>query len=96
MFFDMLAIPKDAKNVENAHAFINYLMRPEVAAKNTNYVSYASLNIPAREFVNKDILENPAIYPSDEVKARLQVDLAESDAFTQLLTASWTRFKAGQ
>ena len=96
MFFDMLAIPKDAKNVENAHTFINYLMRPEVAAKNTNYVSYASLNSPAKEFVNKDILENPAIYPSDEVKARLQVDLAESDAFTQLLTASWTRFKAGQ
>jgi putrescine transport system substrate-binding protein len=83
MFFDMLAIPKDAKNVENAHAFINYLMRPEVAAKNTNYVSYASFNIPAKEFVNKDILENPAIYPSDEVKTRLQVDLAESDAFTQ-------------
>jgi len=96
MFFDMLAIPKDAKNVANAHAFINYLMRPEVAAKNTNLVSYASFNIPAQEFVNPEILENTAIYPSDEVKARLQVDLAESDAFTQLLTASWTRFKAGK
>jgi putrescine transport system substrate-binding protein len=96
MFFDMLAIPKDAKNVDNAHAFINYLMRPEVAAKNTNVVSYASFNIPAKEFVNPDILQNTAIYPSDEVKARLQVDLAESDAYTQLLTASWTRFKAGK
>ncbi len=96
MFFDMLAIPKDAKNVDNAHAFINYLMRPEVAAKNTNYVNYASFNLPAQQMVNPEILGNPAIYPTDEVKSRLQVDLAESDAFTQLLTATWTRFKAGQ
>ena len=96
MFFDMLAIPRDAKNVEQAHRFINYLLRPEVAAKNTNYVSYASFNIPAQEFVDKAILDNPEIYPSDEMKSRLQVDLAESDAFTQLLTATWTRFKAGK
>jgi len=96
MFFDMLAIPKDAKNVDNAHAFINYLMRPEVAAKNTNLVNYASFNLPSQQLVNPDILSNPAIYPSEEVKARLQVDLAESDAFTQSLTATWTRFKAGQ
>jgi putrescine transport system substrate-binding protein len=95
MFFDMLAIPKDAKNVENAHAFINYLMRPEVAAKNTNYVSYASFNVPAQKLVDPDVLANPAIYPTEEVKARLQVDLAESDEYTQRLTATWTRFKAG-
>ncbi|MFZ9709088.1 MAG: polyamine ABC transporter substrate-binding protein [Steroidobacteraceae bacterium] len=96
MFFDMLAIPKDAKNIDNAYLFINYLMSPEVAAKNTNYVNYASFNTPAKEFVNPEVLSNPAIYPSDEVKARLQVDLAESAEFTQMLTASWTRFKAGQ
>jgi len=96
MFFDMLAIPKDAKNVDHAHAFINYLMRPEVAAKNTNYVNYASFNTAAQKSVNPEILANPAIYPTDEVKARLQVDLAESDAYTQALTATWTRFKAGQ
>lgn len=96
MFFDMLAIPKDAKNVANAHAFIDYLMRPEVAAKNTNYVNYASFNVPAQKSVSPEVLGNPAIYPTEEVKARLQVDLAESDAFTQSLTATWTRFKAGQ
>lgn len=96
MFFDMLAIPKDAKNVDNAHAFINYLMRPEVAAKNTNIVNYASFNVPAQKFVKPEILSNTAIYPSNEVKARLQVDLAESEGYTQALTATWTRFKAGQ
>jgi len=46
--------------------------------------------------VKPEILGNPAIYPTEEVKSRLQVDLAESDAFTQQLTATWTRFKAGQ
>jgi hypothetical protein len=46
--------------------------------------------------VNPEILGNAAIYPPEEVKTRLQVDLAESDAFTQLLTATWTRFKAAQ
>jgi putrescine transport system substrate-binding protein len=96
MFFDMLAIPKDAKNVDNAHAFINYLMRPEVAAKNTNYVNYASFNLPAQKLVNPEIIANPAIFPTDDVKARLQADLAESDGYTQALTATWTRFKAGQ
>jgi putrescine transport system substrate-binding protein len=96
MFFDMLAIPKDAKNVDNAHAFINYLMRPEVAAKNTDLVNYASFNVPAQKLIKAEILGNSAIYPTDEVKSRLQVDLAESDAFTQSLTATWTRFKAGQ
>lgn len=96
MFFDMLAIPKDAKHVNNAHAFINYLMRPEVAAKNTNLVNYASFNISSQKMVKPEILANAAIYPTEEVKARLQVDLAESDAFTQLLTATWTRFKAGK
>ncbi len=96
MFFDMLAIPKDAKNVENAHAFINYLLRPEVAANNTNYVNFANSNAAATSFVKPEVLNDPGVYPTAEVKPKLNVDLAESDGFTQLLTASWTRFKAGK
>ena len=95
MFFDMLAIPKDAKNVKNAHIFINYLLRPEVAAKNTNYVNFANSNAASATLVNPEVLNDPGVYPTAEVKPKLNVDLAESDAFTQLLTASWTRFKAG-
>jgi len=95
MFFDMLAIPKDAKNVKNAHIFINYLLRPDVAAKNTNYVNFANSNAASTTLVNPEVLNNPGTYPTAETKPKLNVDLAESDAFTQLLTASWTRFKAG-
>jgi len=95
MFFDMLAIPKDAKNVKNAHIFINYLLRPEVAAKNTNYVNFANSNAASATLVNLEVLNDPGVYPTADVKPKLNVDLAESDAFTQLLTASWTRFKAG-
>jgi len=96
MFFDMLAIPRDAKNVANAYAFIDYLLRPDVAAKNTNYVNYASSNAASVSMVKPEILADPGIYPTAEVKPKLNVDLAESDAFTQQLTATWTRFKAGQ
>jgi hypothetical protein len=45
--------------------------------------------------VNPEVLNDPGVYPTADVKPKLNVDLAESDAFTQLLTASWTRFKAG-
>ncbi|MFZ9478550.1 MAG: polyamine ABC transporter substrate-binding protein [Steroidobacteraceae bacterium] len=95
MFFDMLAIPKDAKNVKNAHTFINYLLRPDVAAKNTNYVNFANSNAASTTLINPEVLNDPGTYPTAETKPKLNVDLAESDAFTQLLTASWTRFKAG-
>ncbi len=96
MFFDMLAIPADAPHPKNAHLFINYLLRPEVAAKNTNYVSYASSNSASLPMVDEAVKSDPAIYPSDDVKAKLVPDLAESPEFTRLLTRSWTRFKSGK
>ncbi|MBN8279646.1 MAG: polyamine ABC transporter substrate-binding protein [Gammaproteobacteria bacterium] len=96
MFFDMLAIPADAKHVKNAHLFIDYLMRPEVAAKNSNFVNYANSNAASFDMVNEDIRTDPGIYPTPEVKAKLVPDLAESAQFTRLLTRSWTRFKTGR
>lgn len=96
MFFDMLAVPNDAKHLKNAHLFIDYLMRPEVAAKNTNYVNYANSNEASWAFVTPEILADPSIFPTPEVKAKLVPDLAESPEFTRLLTRSWTRFKTGK
>lgn len=96
MFFDMLAIPADAKHVKNAYLFIDYLMRPDVAAKNSNYVNFANSNAASYALVNEEVLNDPGIYPSAEVKAKLVPDLAETTEFTRLLTRSWTRFKTGQ
>ncbi len=96
MFFDMLAIPADAKHVKNAHLFIDYLLRPDVAAKNSNFVNFANSNAASFSMVNEDIRNDPGIYPTEDVKPKLVPDLAESSAFTRLLTRSWTRFKTGQ
>lgn len=95
-FFDNFAIPKDAKHVKNAYLFINYMMRPDVAAKNTNYVNYASNNLAALPMIDDSVKNDVSIYPTPEVMAKIVPDLAESPEFTRLLTRGWTRFKTGK
>jgi putrescine transport system substrate-binding protein len=96
MFFDMLAIPADAKRPKNAHLFINYLMRPEVAAKNSNFVNYANSNSASYPLISEALRSDRGVFPAEEVKPKLVPDLAESPQFTRLLTRSWTRFKTGK
>ena len=96
IWFDMMAIPADAPHPENAHKFLDYIMRPEVVAEISNYVFYANANTAATEHVDEEVKEDPGIYPSDDVKAKLFPDLAEDPKFTRLLTRSWTRIKTGQ
>jgi putrescine transport system substrate-binding protein len=96
MWFDMFAIPKDAKNVDNAHAFINYMMRPEVAAANSNYINYAGGVGASLALINDEVRNDPGIFPPAEVKAKLFPDLAETEEFTRLLNRTWTRFTTGQ
>jgi len=96
MWFDMFAIPKDAKNVDNAHAFINYMMRPEVAAANSNFINYAGGVGAAVALISDEVRNDPGIFPPAEVKAKLFPDLAETEEFTRLLNRTWTRFTTGQ
>jgi len=96
MWFDTLAIPADAKHPDNAHLFIDYLMRPEVAAKNSDFVKYANANAKATALVNEELRNDPGIYPTPEVKARLQANLTKSAEFTRLLNRAWTRFTTGR
>ncbi len=95
-FFDMLTIPKDAKRVKNAHILIDYLMRAEVAARNSNFRRYASSNAASLPMVLDEVKNDPGIYPSAEVKAKLVPDLPESAKFARQLTRTWTRFKTGR
>jgi putrescine transport system substrate-binding protein len=95
MWFDTLAIPTDARHPGNAHAFIDFLMRPEVAAANSNFVNYATANLAGLDQVNEDLRNDPGIYPTPEVKARLQPNLAKSAEFTRSLNRAWTRFVTG-
>lgn len=96
LWVDSLAIPKDAKNVDNALKFIDYLNDPQVAANGVNYVSYASPNTAALPLVNDEIKNNPSIYPTPEVKEKLFPD-AQADAdLERLRTRTWTKIKTGQ
>jgi putrescine transport system substrate-binding protein len=96
MWFDTLAIPADAAHPDNAHAFINFLMKPEVAAANSDFVNYANANAAATPLVNEDLRNDAGIYPTPEVKARLQPNLTKSAEFTRLLNRAWTRFMTGK
>ena len=73
MWFDNLAIPKDAEHVAEAHAFIDYLLRPEVAAKNSNLVSYANGNLASQKFIDKAVLDDKSVYPDAATMSRLYI-----------------------
>jgi putrescine transport system substrate-binding protein len=96
LWVDSLAIPKDAKNVDNALKFIDYLNDPQVAADGVNYVSYASPNAAALEKVDPAIKDNPSIYPTPEVKANLFSDAQADPDLERLRTRTWTKIKTGQ
>jgi putrescine transport system substrate-binding protein len=96
MFFDNLAIPKDARNVEEAHAFIDYLLRPEVAAKNTNFLSYANGNLASQPLIDPAILNDRTIYLDDATMARLYTINAHDAKTTRLMNRLWTKVKTGR
>jgi putrescine transport system substrate-binding protein len=96
MWFDSFAIPADAKNAAEAHEFINYMMRPEVAAANSNFVAYASGNLAAKASINPEILNNPGIYPDEATMKRLFTNTAYDDRAQRTLTRQWTRVKTGR
>lgn len=96
VWFDLMAIPADAPNKENAYKFIDFVLRGEVAAGISNYVYYAVPNTTATPFIEKEVLENPGIYPSDEVKAKLFPQLAHKAKFDRLLSRAWTGMKTGR
>jgi putrescine transport system substrate-binding protein len=96
MFFDMLAIPADAPHPKNAHLFIDYLLRPDVAAKNSALMHYATSNAAAYSLVDPAVYNDKGVYPSPAVKDHLYANAARSLAFTRELNRTWTRFKTGQ
>ena len=96
VWFDLFAIPADAKNVDEAHQFLNYLMDPAVIANITNYVAYANPNAASQDLVDPEIKADPGIYPTDEVKKRLFPDKAASAKLDRMRTRALTAIKTGQ
>ena len=93
---DLMAIPKDAPHPENAHAFIDYLLKPDVAAGIVDYVSYASPNTAAMERVDPEIAGDPGVYPPAEVMAKLVDPVTLPPQTTRERVRAWTTIKTGQ
>ncbi|MFY2764429.1 polyamine ABC transporter substrate-binding protein [Arenimonas sp. MALMAid1274] len=93
---DLMAVPKDAPHVDNAHAFINYLLKPEVAAGITGYVAYASANEAAKPLIDPEVAQDPAIYPPAEVMAKLVDPRTLSPEVTRERVRAWTTIKTGR
>jgi putrescine transport system substrate-binding protein len=96
MFFDNLAIPIDATHVAEAHAFIDYLLRPDVAAKNSDLVAYANGNLASQKLIEKSVLEDKSIYPDVETMSRLYTVGARDQKSQRLVNRLWTKIKTGR
>ena len=96
LWFDNLAIPRDAGHVAEAHEFINYLQKPEVAAKNSNFISYANGNLASQKFIDKAILEDKTIYPDEATMARLYTYHPHDTKTVRFMNRLWTRVKTGK
>jgi putrescine transport system substrate-binding protein len=93
MWIDSMNLTADAANRDNAHAFIDYMMRPDVIAKATNYVTYPNGNAASKPLVDKAIAEDPLIYPPPEVFAKLYTITPSDQKTLKLFTKIWTSVK---
>ena len=96
LWFDMLAVPKDAPDAESAYAFLNYMMIPQVAADVSDFRRYATANAAAQPLVQPAVRDDPGIYPPKELRQKLAVQLADSPDQTRAITRVWQKFKTGQ
>ena len=96
MWFDQLAIPKDAPNAENAHKYINWIMDPQQIANATNYVWYANGNLASQPLLDEELLNDPAVYPTPEVREGLYISPQYDNKAQRVVTRTWTKIKTGQ
>jgi putrescine transport system substrate-binding protein len=96
LWFDMLAIPKDAPDPDSAYAYLNYIMTPQVIADISNFKRYANANAASPPLVLPAVKDDPGIYPPPEQRQKLAVQLADSADQTRAITRVWQKFKTGQ
>ncbi|MDR6659900.1 putrescine transport system substrate-binding protein [Tardiphaga robiniae] len=96
MFFDNLAIPADAKNVDEAYVLINYLYRPDVAAKNSDFLGYANGNLASQKLIDPKILNDKTIYPDEAMLQKLFVITARDPGTQRVINRLWTKVKTGR
>jgi len=95
LFFDTMAIPIDAPHPDNAHKWINYIMRPEVHASLTNKVFYANPNKESRKFIKPEVANNPTVFPNDTEMKKMDLPEAVTNDVRRTMTRIYTAFKTG-
>ena len=95
LFFDSMAIPKDAPHPNNAHLFIDYILRPEVHASLSNKVFYANPNLASKKFVKKEVAENPTVFLSPADLKKLTPPDAVPQDIRRVQTRIFTQFRSG-
>lgn len=96
MWFDQMAIPADAPHPAEALEFMNYMMKPDVIAKSSNYVFYANGNKASQALLDPAVLDDPAVYPDEATMAKLFVNTALDSKTQRLFTRTWTKIVTGQ
>lgn len=95
-WFDMLAIPKDAKNIDAAYAYIDNLLDPQVMASNSNFISFPNAIPAAKALMEKSVVEDPTIYPPADVEAKLFTLAIIPPEVDRVYTRLWTELKTGK
>jgi len=96
LWFDILAIPKDAPHPDSAYAFLNYILTPKVIADISNFKRYANADAQAQSLIDPSVRDDPGIYPPVEQRQKLAVQLADSADQTRAITRVFQKFKTGQ
>jgi putrescine transport system substrate-binding protein len=96
IWLDSFAIPADAQHPENAHKFIDFMLRPDIAARNSNYVAYANGNKASQEKLDEAVIKDPAIYPSAETFAKLYTTTPNDPRVQREVSRVWTEVTTGQ
>ncbi len=96
MSMDTMAIPADAKNVDEAHAFISYFLKPETASRNTNATNFANSVLSSKPMVKEEIRNDPSIYLPEAALAGLYTVQPYDQKLQRSVTRLWTKIKSGR
>ena len=95
IWFDAMFIPADAPHADNAHLFINFLLRPEVIADISTHIHYANANVPALALMPADVVNDPAVYPPPEQLEHVYTGFIFGPKLERRRTRAWSRIKTG-
>ena len=96
LWIDTLAIPKDASNIKNAYRYLNWLLEPNIAARNANFVTFAPASLPAKELMKKEYQQNSSIFPSEDLLAKSFLVLPAKSETLKYELRLWQNLKAGK